>query len=310
MSSESDSRGMKLLATLILLASFATADDTDKLIDQLFHADQAKRAAARIRILQLDDAVLAKLLDRIEARQKQAERVLQVYSVRDLEATDALWAVARNKLDELDADIHQQGKGNLVVVANARTHAEIAAILTRLRDHAARTITISCAVVDLAEGVKAPRDFAKGALEKWLADHDSKIEKLPNLTCRNGQRVEIAAMRSLSYVADFAVEIAQGTVVADPVIDTVPSGIALHVRALANKEIDLHIDVRSAQVTRPFKEASLRIDGAQPVRIQVPESRSLHVRTARSVESGGATVIDLGGRRILVVQAIAVELER
>jgi hypothetical protein len=82
---------MKRIAILLLLVTLAAADD--KLIEQLLHADEAKRVDARVRILRSEADVLARLLDRNVKRWKRAEHVLQIYTVRGVRGEDAAWAL-------------------------------------------------------------------------------------------------------------------------------------------------------------------------------------------------------------------------
>ena len=295
---------MRYLVPLLLATTLARADDaTDKLIDQLFHADETKRAAARKTLLARKEDVLARVLDRIEKRQKRAERVMQVYAVKDLAQDKVVWALARERLDDLDAVIRQQDSGVLVVLANRAVHARIAATLDEIRERLTHVVTISSAIVQLGEGVAVPTGFKPGTFDAWVRANPVVVKPLPRLTCRNGQRVEVTAMRQVAYVSDFEVEVAQGTLIADPVVDTLPSGISLHVRAIAGKKIALHVDLRSAELAQPLKAAELPLPAGEPVQIQIPEARSVHIRTARKVASGAFTVVDLGDGRVVVIGA-------
>jgi len=55
-------------------------------------------------------------------------------------------------------------------------------------------------------------------------------------------------------------------------------------------------------------EAKLAMPAGEDVRIQTPESRSIHIRTSRRVEPGASVVIDLGEQRVIVVTAEATRL--
>ena len=308
---------MRFLASLLLLTTLASAGDaiadasdgTDKLIDQLFDCKPEVRAAARVRLLAMDRDILTRVLKRIEDRQVKSGRVLQVYAVRDLVVNKLFWPSVLKRLQTLDATVRQQSKGVLVVLASKEVHGKVATILTDLRRRLSRVVTVTSSVVQLGKGMKVPGGFGKGEFEQWIAKHDVIVRRLPKLTGRDGQRVEITAMRRISFVADFDVELACGGFIADPVVDTVLRGVAIHVRPIVvGNAVDLHLEVRSGGVTQPMKVTKLPMPVGPGVRIQTPESRSVHIRTSRRVESGASAVIDLGDRSIVVITAEAAQL--
>ena len=163
--------------------------------------------------------------------------------------------------------------------------------------------------MQLGKGMKVPSGFEKGEFEQWIAKHDVIVRRLPKLTGRDGQRVEITAMRRISFVAEFDVELACGAYIAGPVVDTVLRGVAIHVRPIVvGNSVDLHLEVRSGDVTQPMKVTILEMPVGPGVQIQTPESRSVHIRTSRRVGSGASVVIDLGDRSIVVITAEAAHL--
>jgi hypothetical protein len=293
---------MRTAIVLLLLALVARADDLDGLVDKLFHSDPEVRAAARREILAMDDGALEALLERIENRaRKQAaatDAVVQFYDVRDLQADDKAWAATWTKLRALDAVLREQRKGVLVVRASKEVHARIAEALVAARRAAARAVRVAARLVRLPEDAACPRLVAKDKLEGWLASlgGDAPVD-LPEITCTNGRTSEVVEMRTISYVADFEIEVAQGQVIADPVVRTVPKGIGVNVRPLVARDgetIELLLDVRFGDLELPLAEKAIDVPEGRPVTIQAPEARAVRVMTSRRVKPGDACVVDLG----------------
>ena len=303
---------MRTLSCLFLLTALSAAGDIDSVVDRLFHRDPAVRESARRELLALKSDTLAKVLARIEEREAGSpskDAMLQVYAIRDLKEDKLSWAAALARLQELDAVVREQRSGVLIVQATKEVHAQVAKQLAESRRRLSRVVQVESSVVELPEGTEMPRGLAKGEFETWIRKTGAKVTRLPALTCRNGQRVEVTATRIISYIADFDVEVGQGTFSADPIVETLPRGITLEVRPLASEDgesVQLGIDVRSSEVKLPMGETKLEVPLGRTVAIQTPESRLIEVRTSRRVRGGASTVVDLGTgmdgiRRMLVV---------
>jgi hypothetical protein len=292
---------MRIAITFLLLALVARADDLDGLVDKLFHSDPEVRAAARREILAMDDGALEALLQRIEARTRKqaaaADAVVQFYDVRDLQADDKAWAATWARLRELDAVLREQRKGVLVVRASKDVHDRIAETLVTARRAAALAVRVAARIVRLPELAACPRLVAKNELAGWLESLEGAPVELPEITCTNGRTSEIVEMRTISYVADFEIEVGQGQLIADPVVRTVPKGIGINVRPLVTRggnAVDLLLDVRFGDLELPLDEKTIDVPEGRPVRIQAPEARAVRVMTSRLVKPGDGCVVDLG----------------
>jgi len=299
---------MRIVAGLLLFTCLAAGDDTETLVDQLFDASAKKRSKARERLLALKGDALQAILKRIEERQSAKAPVLQIYDVSDLAASDLFWPTTLGRIRKLDVQV-RQAKGNvLVVLASKEQHAELAKLLTELRQKLARVVRIEATFVQVGIGARVPSAVKPGEFAKWVEKNDVTVRKLPSLTCHNSQRASISEAEAASFVADFDVGVAQGTFIADPVVDTMTRGLGFDVRPIVTEtHVTLHMDVSFGTVQEPIAQAEIGA-GAKPLKIQTPESRSVRVRTSRRVAPGHATVVDLGQGKILVVSAETIRL--
>lgn len=292
---------MRIAISLLLLALVARAGDLDGLVDKLFHKDPQVRAAARREILAMDAGALEALLKRIETRAAKeaaaADAVVELYDVRDLRTDGIAWAATWAKLRELDAVLREQKGGVLVVRASKEVQHRIADVLVAARRASAQAVDLTARIVQLLDGVACPDHVASEELAKWLDALGVTPEELPQVTCTTGRTSEIVEMRTISYVADFDIEVGQGQFIADPVVKTVPKGIAIRVRPLVppdRKSVELLLDVRFGDLKLPLEEKTIDLPVGQPIKIQTPEARAVRVMTSRRVKPGDACVVDLG----------------
>ncbi|MHC4844822.1 MAG: type II secretion system protein GspD, partial [Planctomycetota bacterium] len=138
----------------------------------------------------------------------------------------------------------------------------------------------------------------------------SNIVNAPNLTLRSGQRGNVKALTTRTYVRDFEPEIAQAAVIAQPELDNVKEGVVLDVRAVASADrrfvtlelrptvIDLVPDASGADL--PQATVSLGTQNSNNVTIELPELRIQRLRTTATIPDG-ATLM-LGGLKKSVEQ--------
>lgn len=138
----------------------------------------------------------------------------------------------------------------------------------------------------------------------------SNIVNAPNLTLRSGQRGNVKALTTRTYVRDFEPEIAQAAVIAQPELDNVKEGVVLDVRAVASADrrfvtlelrptvIDLVPDASGADL--PQATVSLGTQNSNNVTIELPELRIQRLRTTATIPDG-ATLM-LGGLKTSVEQ--------
>jgi len=138
----------------------------------------------------------------------------------------------------------------------------------------------------------------------------SNIVNAPNLTLRSGQRGNVKALTTRTYVRDFEPEIAQAAVIAQPELDNVKEGVVLDVRAVASADrrfvtlelrptvIELVPDASGAAL--PQATVSLGTQNSNNVTIELPELRIQRLRTTATIPDG-ATLM-LGGLKTSVEQ--------
>ena len=123
------------------------------------------------------------------------------------------------------------------------------------------------------------------------------------ITVYDTQRATISVLNQVAYVADYEVEIAQASNIANPVIQTIQDGIVLDVRPVVSSDrrfILLELRPTVALLTRPIATFSTSlasgpgpVSSSAPVIIQIPEFLVSRVRTTVAMPDGGTLL--LGG---------------
>jgi tetratricopeptide (TPR) repeat protein len=122
----------------------------------------------------------------------------------------------------------------------------------------------------------------------------------PRLLVYNNVRAHMLYLRSLSYIRDFEVEIAQAAAVANPVIGVVQDGVVLDVRPVVDSDLKfITMEVRPTvmAVQTPIPTFTTTLGIGQPISIQLPEVTRQTVRTTLTMPDGGT--IMLGGMRLV-----------
>ncbi len=118
----------------------------------------------------------------------------------------------------------------------------------------------------------------------------------PRLVVANTQRANLQVLTEIAYVKDFDVEIAQGSVVADPVVDVVKEGVILDVRPTVSNDrrfVTLELRPTVASVVRPIRQKTTSLGTGSNVTLELPELKKESVKTT-VVMPDGATLL-LGG---------------
>ena len=118
----------------------------------------------------------------------------------------------------------------------------------------------------------------------------------PSLMVYNTQRANLQVTRSIAYVKDFDVEIAQAAVIADPIVDVAKEGVVLDVRPIVssdNRFITLELRPTVATLRRPFRLFSTSLGVGTAVTFEVPELRKESLKTTVIMPDGGTLL--LGG---------------
>lgn len=118
----------------------------------------------------------------------------------------------------------------------------------------------------------------------------------PSITVYNTQRANLQVIRSVAYIKDFNVEIAQAAVIGDPIVDVVKEGVVLDVRPIVSSDrrfITLELRPTVATLVRPIRTFSTTLGVGTAVTFEVPELRKESLRTTVVMPDGGTLL--LGG---------------
>lgn len=118
----------------------------------------------------------------------------------------------------------------------------------------------------------------------------------PSLMVYNTQRANLTVLNEIAYVKDYDVEIAQASVVADPVIDKIREGVVLDVRPIVSHDrrfVTLELRPTVATLVRPIRNFQTQLGVGAAVTLQLPELHKESVNTTVVVPDGGTLL--LGG---------------
>jgi Flp pilus assembly secretin CpaC/tetratricopeptide (TPR) repeat protein len=120
----------------------------------------------------------------------------------------------------------------------------------------------------------------------------------PKLVVSNTQRAHLQVINHVSYIKDFDVEIAQGAVIADPIVDVVKEGVVLDVRPTVSNDrrfITLELRPSVATLVRPLRTFTTTLGVGSAVTFEVPELKKESIKTT-VIMPDGATLL-LGGMK-------------
>ncbi|MEZ6196079.1 MAG: hypothetical protein R3F20_10200 [Planctomycetota bacterium] len=127
----------------------------------------------------------------------------------------------------------------------------------------------------------------------------------PNLLVYNTQRANLTVLNEVSYIKDYDVEIAQASVIADPIVDKVREGTVLDVRPIVSHDrrfITLELRPTVATLVRPIRQFTTNLAVGSAVTIQLPELRKQSVSTTVVVPDQGTLL--LGGLKFAQEQSL------
>jgi tetratricopeptide (TPR) repeat protein len=171
---------------------------------------------------------------------------------------------------------------------------------------------------DQALGDASTIDGSGGMSLQWTYLDDAQLEAIlravqkydrvntvnaPTLLVYNTQRANLEVTRQEAYIKDYDVEIAQASVVADPVVDIVREGVVLDVRPIVSNDrrfVTLELRPTVATLVRPIRQFSSPLAIGTPVLIDMPELRKESLKTTVVVPDGGTIL--LGGLKYYVEQ--------
>ena len=135
----------------------------------------------------------------------------------------------------------------------------------------------------------------------------ANIIQAPNITVYNGQRSSITAITNTAYMKDFDPEVAQASVVAEPVVDIVQEGVILDVKPVISSDrrfVTMELRPTIASLKREydgsFKEFTTGLGVGEGITIEMPELEVQRLRT--TVCMPDQSTLLLGGMKISTYQ--------
>jgi hypothetical protein len=114
---------------------------------------------------------------------------------------------------------------------------------------------------------------AADALVKRAIDASANVLQAPQIVAKNLQAASMAVAEQIAYVRDFTVRTENGTVIAEPVVDTVEAGTRIETLCAVDKDGKILVDLafQNQVVDQPLAEwkTKLGVKG-QELTVQVP----------------------------------------
>ncbi|MHC4861318.1 MAG: hypothetical protein ACYTDY_14640, partial [Planctomycetota bacterium] len=208
--------------------------------------------------------------------------------------------VAPASWEEEGAEIHLAG-GRLVVSARKDVQRSVEGFLAALWAEALLRVRVDLRSLTLspeAQGRLEKSGVMKRLLRGRLTAEEVRAilgESGPVVSgttlSRPAHRARIRQLDSVSYVRDFDVEIAQGSVVGDPIVGWAREGLLVDVRphVLTDGSVFLEALGRSARLDRPIRKANLEGDALGTM--DLPACRISRFFTAGRLGSGESMAI-------------------
>ncbi len=131
----------------------------------------------------------------------------------------------------------------------------------------------------------------------------SNIVQAPSVTVYNGQRAHLTAITHTAYIKDFETEIAQASVIAEPIVDIVREGIVLDVKPVVSSDrrfITMELRPTIATLKREssgeFRTLTTSLAVGESVTIELPELEIKRLRT--TIVMPDRSTLLLGGMKI------------
>jgi type II secretory pathway component GspD/PulD (secretin) len=142
--------------------------------------------------------------------------------------------------------------------------------------------------------------LVEGVLRAVSKYGTANIVDAPSLTLFNGQTANLSVINHVSYVKDYDVEIAQASVIAQPIVDIIQDGVILEVRPVVSADkrfITMELRPTVALLKRPIETFSTTLGIGSPVVIEIPELNLQRARTTVHMPDGSTLMI--GGWKII-----------
>lgn len=198
------------------------------------------------------------------------------------------WEHPRNRLE---------AQGDLLLVTHAPAmHDRIAGFLRTLAESRAGGVRVEAALVtpdaalrDLFRGSEPP---PAERVDAWLAAAGARVLACAAVGARNLQEVSAWAGRTVPYLGDYEVEVAEEAKIPDPIPGLAREGFALDVRPRLGPEgttVTLLLAPEWTSVVRPFRTFETP-HGA----VELPDTTHASLRTEVEVPAGRYAALALG----------------
>lgn len=223
-------------------------------------------------------------------------------------------------------DVQIVGGSHLVATARPEQHAWIVRFLEgqilRLPEQIfieTKILTIEALRFASLEIGDQPRIFSGGAelenFRKSLAeDNDGIIDEViaPKLITFGLQDFQMYVTKPITYVKDFDVEIVDGAILADPVLETIEDGIRFGGRVvnLGDGVIGVSCKLTLTKVEQPIQIVEIELgDTGLKGEIQLPKIEKLEIDATAVIPDSGAAIFpgpEIDGRHTLVLISVKV----
>lgn len=196
---------------------------------------------------------------------------------------------------EAEVDALDLFNGRIRVTGNQRAQERAARAVSALR-----TLANDAARVEIVE---VPADGVPPGAGPLLTPGEvaSLLERLPGqpsltATAPMGRRTVVGAGRTTTFLAGYDVEVAQSSMIADPVVSVIRSGLDVGLRldrASDGRRVVLRAWGRDARLRTPIRKRAQ--EGFAGAEIELPEADATLFAGSALVEPGGGILVRCGG---------------
>jgi hypothetical protein len=184
--------------------------------------------------------------------------------------------------------------------AVAKTFAALEATLLWDLDVEGTLVEVPGAAPYARSPLLSPEDAA--AIEAALTDGSARLVDRLAVSSRMGARNFVRVGEDRVYVTDYAVELAEGAFLGNPIVQTLSTGSVLDVEAgLDSTRTGVALNVRFTRLWEPQRTATSPTPWGE---VEVPDVRVMRLRTSLWVPLGRTAVVGAsseGGRRTLLL---------
>ncbi len=201
-------------------------------------------------------------------------------------------------------DLEIVGNSHLVVTARPEQQAWIAGYLHRQAEQKPRLVNIRAQIISAdAEGLARleigdqPKILQEGeeleSFQMKLRAGKIDIMVAPMVTVYSQQSFSISTIKPITYVKDFKVDMVDGVLLADPVLETVDQGVILEGQAanLGDNMVGISCKLILREVTEEDRTVEIDIPGTDKVgTIGLPRIETIEIDTTIALSMGTAAV--------------------